>query len=117
MEVVNINKDKTEHGQMWKGDPVHLDFHRYKKGYMFMYYINCSIQPFGEAGPNVPHTHVLCNLKLEYRWWHKLWCITEEKRIATGVALLKSKWEKLMVELNQFDSLKESYGIEEPKEK
>ncbi len=113
MKIVSINdKSSSEHNQTWKGKEIKLKIRPAFKGYCLVYEHETEFQPFGEHGPTLPRTWELCGVVVKYRWYHRLFGLTEEDRIDSGVKKLKKRWAYMMVNTKKFDNILNRYGVE-----
>jgi len=116
MKIVPLENilNKGEHDKVWKGKIVRLDIRPAKNnGFILVYEMECDIQPLGDMGPTVQHNHAICGVMVKSRWWHKIFGITDKRRIATGMKKLQKRWEEMVAHTKQFDDIRESYGIQE----
>lgn len=115
MKVISI-KDKLatgKHNQMWKGKEIKLNIRSaIKGGYCLTYEYEGEFQPFGEHGPRLPRTWEFCGVVVNYRWYHRLFRITEEDRVDYGMKLLKKQWARMIKDTKKFDNILNKYGVE-----
>lgn len=111
MELVDINKGKkkSEHDQVWKGQPLHLDLMFYSDGVVAIYYQPVEFEPI--PGHVIKQRHKLESAFVNFRWWHKIFGITQENCVDKAIRKLKAEWEETKQHNLRVEAFRERCGI------
>jgi len=113
MKIVKFRNDLKcgKYDKTWKGQIAKLDICAEEDGFFLCYSMMVEISPLGDSGPIVLHRHPICVIRIKFKWWHRIFGITEKQRIATGMKRLEKRWKYVEVNTKKFNDIKESYGI------
>jgi len=116
MELIELHKDKktSEHDQVWKDQIFKLVIEPARRsGFVIAYVTETTIAPFGESGPSWKSEHPVCFVQVSFRWWHRLFGISQEQRIEHGIQRLKRKFSKIMSFNKNMDLIRNRFGCDD----